>query len=311
MGPDPDDALREAAHEAAADAERAAGNAGVVVAELDDIGRIEAGVGLLTRVWDNPPDRPVIEANTVRALALSGNQVLGAYEGSGAGDPERLVGVSIAWLGRHEGGEHLHSHITGVALGVQGHDVGFAIKLAQRAWALARGLDEIRWTFDPLVRRNAWFNLTKLGALADKFFPNLYGAMTDAVNADDETDRLEVCWRLTDPRVRAAAAHEAPEPDLAALREAGAVVVLDEGPGDEPVVDYERGEVLLAWAPPDVLQVRAHQPGLARAWRLAARDAIGGALLDGFEAVAMSRSGWYVLRRPAAGRADSDRGGRA
>lgn len=298
---------REAGHdEAAAEADdaarRAAERSGVVVAELDEMSRIEAAAALLTRVWGNPPDRPVIEANTVRALALSGNQVLGAYEASGAGDPERLVGVSIAWLGRHEGGgEHLHSHITGVAPGVQGHEVGFALKLAQRAWALARGVDEIRWTFDLLVRRNAWFNLTKLGAVADRFFPNLYGAMTDAVNAGDETDRLEVCWRLRDPRVRAAAAHDAPEPDLASMRDAGAAVILEASPNDEPRVAYERADRLLAWVPPDVLQVRAHQPSLARAWRLAARDAIGGAVHDGFVAVAVARSGWYVLERPSGG----------
>lgn len=293
--------LDEAA-EADDDARGAAERSGVVIGELDEMSRIEAAAALLTRVWGNPSDRPVIEANTVRALALSGNQVLGAYEASGAGDPDRLVGVSIAWLGRHEGGgEHLHSHITGVAPGVQGHEVGFALKLAQRAWALARGIDEIRWTFDLLVRRNAWFNLTKLGAVADRFFPNLYGQMTDAVNVGDETDRLEASWRLRDPRVRAAAAHEASEPDLASLRDAGAAVILDAAPGDEPRVTYERADRLLAWVPPDVLQVRSRQPSLARAWRLAARDAIGGALFDGFVAVAMARSGWYVLERPSGG----------
>ena len=55
----------------------------------------------------------------------------------------------------------LHSHITGVAPG-QHRGIGFPLKVHQQAWALACGVPEVVWTFDPLVARNAWFNLAKL-----------------------------------------------------------------------------------------------------------------------------------------------------
>ena len=65
-----------------------------------------------------------------------------------------------------------------------GRSVGFALKLHQRAWALLRGVSEIAWTFDPLVSRNAYFNLVKLAARAGEYLPNFYGAMHDAINGE-------------------------------------------------------------------------------------------------------------------------------
>ncbi len=186
-----------AARHAAAAAERSR----VVITEVDDIPRIEAACALLTRIWGNPPERPVIDAHMVRAFALSGEQVLCAYEAGHAGEADHVVGASIAWFGHDEAGENLHSHVTGVDPSLQGRSIGFALKLCQRAWALERGITAVRWTFDPLMRRNAYFNLCKLGASAERYHVDLYGAMTDATNAGDESDRFEVCWRLTeDPR---------------------------------------------------------------------------------------------------------------
>ena len=46
----------------------------------------------------------------------------------------------------------------------RGTGIGRAIKLHQREWAAANGIATIVWTFDPLVRRNAWFNIAVLGA---------------------------------------------------------------------------------------------------------------------------------------------------
>ena len=68
--------------------------------------------------------------------------------------------------------------------------VGFALKVHQRAWALARGVPAIVWTFDPLVARNAWFNLAKLAALPAAYLEDFYGPMTDAINAGMASDRL-------------------------------------------------------------------------------------------------------------------------
>lgn len=290
--------LDAAAPAARTHAVAAAGRADVVVVEVSDIPRIAAACALLTRIWGNPPEHPVIEAHIVRAFALSGQQVLCAYEAAHPGEADHIVGVSIAWLGRDDEGEHLHSHITGVAPGLQGRDIGFTLKLQQRSWSLDRRIGTVRWTFDPLVRRNAYFNLCKLGASADRFHLDLYGAMTDATNSGDLSDRFEVCWRLTDTRVVGAATGTLTEPDLEELRSLGAVAILDEDNEGRPVVTPAIADVLLARVPPDVPRMRAQEPALARSWRAAARDALGGAVVDGYAATAMTRSGWYVLTRP-------------
>ena len=63
----------------------------------------------------------------------------------------------------------------------QGTAVGFVLKQHQRSWALERDIDTIEWTFDPLVRRNAYFNLTKLGARLVGYVDNFYGKLHDGV----------------------------------------------------------------------------------------------------------------------------------
>ncbi len=58
------------------------------------------------------------------------------------------------------------------------------MKLHQRAWAIARGIPVIEWTFDPLVARNAYFNIRKLGAMPVEYLPNFYGIMGDGINGE-------------------------------------------------------------------------------------------------------------------------------
>jgi len=79
--------------------------------------------------------------------------------------------------------------------------VGVRLKLAQREEALARGVDLITWTFDPLQARNAQLNLRRLGARATEFLENLYGITSSALHYGLPTDRLLVRWELRSPRV--------------------------------------------------------------------------------------------------------------
>ncbi len=88
------------------------------------------------------------------------------------------------------------------------------------------------------------------------------------------------------------------EPDLESLRSLGASVVLDEQGDGRPVVSPPAGGALLARVPAEMARMRAEDPGLAREWRAASRDALGSAFNQGFVATGMTRSGWYVLERP-------------
>ena len=95
----------------------------------------------------------------------------------------------------------MHSHITGVLPDHQSHGLGRVLKQHQREWALARDVGHITWTFDPLVARNAHFNLRVLGTRVTEYLVNHYGPMDDGVNRGDETDRIMVSWALAAPPV--------------------------------------------------------------------------------------------------------------
>jgi len=167
------------------DADLAAERAHVDIVEPPD-GQPEAVQELISAVWgvqQKPQD------NLVRALRHAGTGLLVAKRD---GD---CVGVSLGFLGWN-GGLHLHSHMTAVRPGLEAKGVGFALKLWQRSLCLDHGIREVRWTFDPLIARNAHFNLVKLGATVRRFLPDHYGHMEDAVNAGDRSDRYEVSWQL-------------------------------------------------------------------------------------------------------------------
>ncbi|WP_244409928.1 GNAT family N-acetyltransferase [Streptomyces albofaciens] len=162
---------------------------GTTVRELHRMEDFEAVSLLYAGIWGSEPGSSPISAEVMRALSHAGNYVAGAYEGG------RLVGASVAFLGDPIG-TGLHSHITGA---VMGRGVGLALKSHQRQWALARRLTRITWTYDPLIRRNAYFNLVKLGARPEEYLTSFYGAMDDAINGGDESDRVLAAWDLTAP----------------------------------------------------------------------------------------------------------------
>jgi predicted GNAT superfamily acetyltransferase len=168
----------------------AAEAAGVVVrmAEPRDLASI---MGLFERTWGvgRSPDRAML-----LSLDYAGNTVLLATERG------KTVGGTLGFLG-WTGGLHLHSHMAAVVPWHRGGGVGFALKLYQRALCLEHGIDEMRWTFDPLIRRNAHFNLVKLGAEVTRFLPDFYGRLDDVVSGTDRSDRFEVRWRLDSERV--------------------------------------------------------------------------------------------------------------
>ncbi|HEY0620289.1 MAG TPA: GNAT family N-acetyltransferase [Kribbella sp.] len=137
------------------------------------------------------------QSNLLHALSHAGNAVLAAVSD---GTP---VGVAFGFLG-WSGGLHLHSHMTAVVRGYQSRGIGYALKSWQRALCLEHDVTEMRWTYDPLIARNAYFNLVKLGAQVQAFFPDFYGAMDDTVNAGDYSDRFEVSWQLKSEEVMAA-----------------------------------------------------------------------------------------------------------
>jgi len=219
---------------------------------------------LFSTIWGV---RDPIDASTLRALSHSGNYVAAAYSN------DRMVGGLIGWLGGHPPHDlHLHSHILGVLPGSEAQGVGYALKQHQRTWCMARKVMSIQWTFDPLVRRNAYFNLVKLGADAVEYLVEFYGPMDDGINAGDESDRLLVRWQLDSPNSIAAAA-------------------------GQPVEVRPETGALLVQVPEDIVVMRRDDPEVARRWRHEVREALGGPMTRGYRVTGFTRAHEYVLSR--------------
>jgi predicted GNAT superfamily acetyltransferase len=200
----------------------------------------------------------VVSMEIIRAVGHAGGYVAAAYA------DDQLVGGSLGFLGRHRGEPSLHSHVTGILPGLRGTGLGRALKLHQRAWAAGSGLAWITWTFDPLVRHNAWFNIGVLGAVVDEYLVDFYGPIDDSVNAGDESDRLLVAWSVGD---------DAPTPP--------------------PAVD--RTGTFAVATPDDVVVLRRTDPAAASAWRRRVRHELGGALAAGAVVRGFTREGDYLV----------------
>jgi predicted GNAT superfamily acetyltransferase len=140
------------------------------------------------------------------------------------------------------------------------------MKLHQRAWAAERDIEWITWTFDPLVRRNAWFNIAVLGADVHTYLPDFYGTMTDAINAGDASDRLHVEWRVTGPLP------------------------------DRPREGHDAtGVITRVPTPEDVVTLRRTDPDAVGRWRTQTRATLTTALEAGGRVLGFTREGEYVI----------------
>lgn len=259
--------------EAWALAHRAADASGVTLRRFESLEDADRILRVLQATWGGHEPFP---REMIRALADSGNEPILAFDGPDA------IGYVIGWSGvEPEDGLHVHSHMLAALPDRRHRGVGFALKLAQRALALEQGIDVVRWTFDPLIARNAYFNLHKLGAVADRFERNHYGEMSDEVNAGERSDRFTVRWGLArKPGPRAV------EVGDAALEPVG------EGPGE---VRSPAGWAASVAVPRDYAKLRGAEPSVASAWRDASAAAIESCLGAGMVAAAFDAEGSRYL----------------
>lgn len=163
----------------------------ITIRELESVEEFFDAHRVLSEVWEG--DASGMPPNLLRALAHAGNYVVGLF------DEGRLIGVSAGFFGP-PAERTMHSHITGVLSDYRSRGLGRLLKEHQRQWAFQRDVGRITWTFDPLVARNAHFNLHVLGARVTEYLVDHYGPMDDGVNRGDASDRLMVSWSLAAPR---------------------------------------------------------------------------------------------------------------
>src|SRR5207253_10578786 len=125
-----------------------------------------------------------------------GGQVMGAFDGT------EMVGFALSVPGTRSGHVYLHSHMLAVRKDHRNGGLGRRLKMLQREEALARGIELIEWTFDPLEIKNAYLNIEKLGAIARRYTINQYGITTSPLQGGLPTDRLIAEWWLKSKRVK-------------------------------------------------------------------------------------------------------------
>jgi predicted GNAT superfamily acetyltransferase len=165
---------------------------------IENIDEMHQAVELQRLVWQEDAV-DIIPAHLMNSAVHNGGLLIGAYT------EREMVGFVFGFPGFYStpDGPRLkhYSSILGVKPEFQGQGIGFALKRAQWQMVRHQGIDRITWTFDPLLSRNAWLNITRLGAVCSTYLRDFYGNMQDALNQGLPSDRFDVDWWVHSQRV--------------------------------------------------------------------------------------------------------------
>jgi predicted GNAT superfamily acetyltransferase len=201
-----------------------------------------------------------ITPNLLQAMIHSGSYLSGAFIDN------KIVGAAFAYPATNDG-LHLHSHMTAVLPEFRDKGIGYALKIDQWSWAKENNYSHLSWTFDPLVRRNAKLNITKLGVDISAYHPNFYGDMPDALNAGDESDRLMVSW-YTD----------------------------DDAPKARELITNPESDDILIEIPEDIVAIRSRNQNESMKWRRQVREQFIAAFEKNGKVIGFSTNSEYVVR---------------
>jgi len=166
----------------------------VAIRHCHGLDELRACVALQKEVW-NFTDAELIPLRMFVVAEKVGGQVMGAFDGAG------LVGFALSVPGTRSGHIYLHSHMLAVRKDHRNSGLGRRLKLLQRQDALARGIELIEWTFDPLEIKNSYLNIEKLGAISRRYTINQYGITSSPLQGGLPSDRLIAEWWLKSKRV--------------------------------------------------------------------------------------------------------------
>ncbi len=255
----------------------------------------------------------VVPGPVLRALQDHGGLVVGAFA------EIYLAGCAISTIGWDGTTLYHYSHLNAVRPEYRNHHLGFRLKSFQRDEVLRLGLGEIRWAFDPLVSRNAWLSVHRLGSVPDRYLPHYFGQLPGSGDGGTESDRLRTRWILSSARVEGRLGTTTGDDADARGRWERARGIVETEPGASGLrlpsaVEEPDGPTAHLEVPFDLTAVREHEAGGVRRWRHAVRDAFRVAfdlqyVVDDFAIVSVDheRRAFYLLERhpPEGGRPPS------
>jgi predicted GNAT superfamily acetyltransferase len=263
--------------------------------EINDSAELQRVVDMELAIWATGYESAVPH-NMLIAIIHSGGMVIGADDG------ENLVGFALAMPARRPDSLILWSHMAGVLPTYQRQGIGLGLKLAQREWALAHDYPIIAWTFDPLQRGNANFNLRMLGGRGLDYHVNFYGDMLDGINAGMPSDRMEITWTLRDERVADAAAEKPLELLVSSYPEEHFLLYADAN--NMPQIRQHRSlsaDWYFIQIPYHIGTLKRSNIALAKEWLAGVRQTMQVALSQGYAALDFVSEGercWYVMGKP-------------
>ncbi len=167
----------------------------IVIRRCQGLEELRACVALQKEIW-NFSDAELVPLRMFVVAEKVGGQVMGAFDG------KEMVGFALSVPGTRSGRIYLHSHMLAVRKQHRDSGLGRRLKLLQREDALARGIELIEWTFDPLEIKNAYLNIEKLGAISRRYNINQYGITSSPLQGGLPSDRLIAEWWLSSKRVQ-------------------------------------------------------------------------------------------------------------
>ena len=238
----------------------------IVIRNIETLAEMREVEQLQREIWG------VEDVEVYPALALKPQTEVGAIL-MGAFAEGRMVGFVFGFPGILNGETIIHSDMLGISEAYRSNNLGFLLKLAQRHAAIELGVKRITWTFDPLQSRNAYFNFSKLGVIADRYYVDYYGVTSSFLHRFG-TDRLWVTWLLQSERVVSRIGSTAPRLSAGELEQLPHLVRV--GEGLEPVVEeFARGPQVVIEIPGEL---NAHH----ERWREATRASVTTALDAGY-----------------------------
>jgi predicted GNAT superfamily acetyltransferase len=244
-------------------------------------------VDLQREVWGSDWS-DIVPASLLQVAAYVGGIVIGAFSDSGD-----LAGF-VFGLSGFKNGEAVHwSHLLGVRPELRNAGVGRLLKEAQRVELAKRNIRRMSWTFDPLVAKNAHFNLNRLGAAVVDYVPDMYGTTSSPLHYGIATDRLVVS---VDTSGESQSRQPAPSD--------GAPVLSLNGSARDALEGTTPPSLLRIEVPEDIKKVIDQSPRGAAQWREAVRQNFQWALKNGFSVCGFDRDAvteqcYYVLERRA------------